>query len=337
MLNASEKYKRLPGKKKNFLIGYYTLWLGADHLLIIFSRFGIEDYKRFYFKDIQAVITRKTSAGKIQNIILGFFCTLFMLLSLFLKGGWSVFNWSMFGLMTLFLLINWLRGPTCVSHIQTAVQTEKLYSLYRMKTAIKVMNRLRPLIEQAQGKLTNEDIKEKAVKASKVKTSQARTGKDDLSLKKDGVRVHKNLYSLLIFYGLFGLLDFFYSHVILTVFENTLFMVACILVIIALVRQHDGNLKSSLRVVTWTTFGYLCLSMLTGYIIYFIIAFREPGMARNQWEMIKALSQISPMDSPMMMGIFIFSVCGSLIIGLSGLIITRRGQSNYAEPGSSAM
>ncbi len=166
MSTVLKEYTRLPGKKKNFLIGYYGLWLGNDHMLYIFSRFGIEDYKRFYFKDIQAVLTRKTATGKIQNLILSIFCILFLLTALYLKGGWSVLNWTIAGLMAIFLVINWLRGPTCVSHLHTAVQTEKLHSLYRLKTAIKIMNRLRLLIEQAQGKLAREDIREKGVKIS---------------------------------------------------------------------------------------------------------------------------------------------------------------------------
>ena len=200
MLSALKEYTRLPGKKKNFLIGYYELWLGTDHLLYIFSRFGIEDYKRFYFKDIQAVITRKTATGKIQNLVLSIFCILFSLMALYLKGGWSVFNWSIAGLMAIFLMINWLRGPTCVSHMQTAVQTEKLHSLYRLKTAKKVMNRLRLLVEQVQGKLAREDIGEKGVKASTVIISPVRTDMADLPTGQDGMKMHKILFALLILY-----------------------------------------------------------------------------------------------------------------------------------------
>ncbi|OQY02850.1 MAG: hypothetical protein B6I22_12800 [Desulfobacteraceae bacterium 4572_123] len=325
MSNASKEYTRLPGKKKNFLIGYYSLWLGYDHLLYIFSRFGIEDYKRFYFKDIQAVITRKTATGKIQNLILSIFCILFSLMALYLKGGWSIFNWSMAGLMAIFLMINWLRGPTCVSHLQTAVQTEKLYSLYRLKTAKKVMNRLRLIIEHEQGKLAREDIIEKGVKAPTLKISPEHTKMPYLPTGQDGMKVHKILFAILIFDGLVTYLDFFYNHVAITLFGTTISMAACVLVIMALVRQHGINLKSSIRMITWTAFVYLCINMFIGYIYYFVVIFRNPKMSHNQWELIKAMSQMSPWDSSMMMGVYIFSICSSLIIGLSGLIISRRG------------
>jgi len=77
MANETPAYQRLPGKKKGFLIGHHTLWQGSDHLLQIYSRLGVEDYKRYYFDDIQAIITRKTGSGKIQNIILGALLGLF--------------------------------------------------------------------------------------------------------------------------------------------------------------------------------------------------------------------------------------------------------------------
>ena len=324
MPNAPKEYTRLPGKKKNFLIGYYSLWLGTDHLLYIFSRFGIEDYKRFYFKDIQAVITRKTATGKIQNLILFIFCIIFSLMALYWKG-WSVFNWSTAGLMAILFVINWLRGPTCVSHLHTAVQTEKLHSLYRLKTAKKVMNRLRLLVEQAQGKLARENIGEMGVKAPTVEISPIRREMTHLSTGQEGMKVHKILFALLILDGLVTYLELFYNQVTITLFGTIISMAACILVIIALVRQHGSNLKSSLCMITWAALGYLCINMFTGYIFYFVVIFRNPKMSQNQWELINAMSQISPWDSSIMMGIFIFSICSALIIGLPGLIISRRG------------
>ena len=91
MASEIPTYIKLPGKKKGFLIGYHTLWQGPDHLLQIYSRMGVEDYKRFYFNDIQAIITRKTIAGKIQNIVLGLLLLLFTLPAVLNDGGWSAF------------------------------------------------------------------------------------------------------------------------------------------------------------------------------------------------------------------------------------------------------
>jgi hypothetical protein len=112
--------------------------------------------------------------------------------------------------------------------------------------------------------------------------------------------------------------------VTITLFGTVITMAACIMVIMALVRQHKSTLKNSTRMITWISFVYLCLNIFIGYIFFFVVIFRNPERSQNQWELIKAMSQMSPEDSSMVMGIYIFSICSSLILGLSGLIISRR-------------
>ena len=90
MAHNTSEYQKLPGSRKGFLIGKYTLWQGSDHLLQIYSRVGVEEYKRFYFNDIQAVVTRKTAIGTIQNIVMGLLVLVFTLPAVFFLGGWSV-------------------------------------------------------------------------------------------------------------------------------------------------------------------------------------------------------------------------------------------------------
>jgi hypothetical protein len=46
--------------------------------------------------------------------------------------------------------VNWLRGPTCICHLKTAVQTENLPSLNRVKNIQKILGMLKPKIEKAQ-------------------------------------------------------------------------------------------------------------------------------------------------------------------------------------------
>jgi hypothetical protein len=161
----TERYRRLPGRKKSFLIGYYTLWQGSDHLLQVYSRFGVEDYRRFYFSDIQAIITRKTVAGKIQNIVLGCFGCLFVFWAIFTESvGWSRFHGGAALFLLLALMINYLRGATCETLLVTAVQAEKLHCLYRLKRAAKIMDRLQPLIRKTQGSITREKTRAAGVR-----------------------------------------------------------------------------------------------------------------------------------------------------------------------------
>ena len=76
------QYQRLPGggmarKGSSFIAATRTtcrLWLGDDHLLQVESMGGYsETYKRFYFRDIQAIIVQRTRTWVVWNIVLGFF------------------------------------------------------------------------------------------------------------------------------------------------------------------------------------------------------------------------------------------------------------------------
>lgn len=158
MARKQNPYTRLPGIGRG-LVSYNRLYLGTDHLLAVDSNYLSEDYKRFYYKDIQAVITRKTQKGMIQNICLMIIYLLFLLSAFRSGGGWGVFFFIMAGIFFIFLLVNWFRGPTCISYVMTPVQTVRLFPLNRIKNTKRAMARVKPLIESAQGPISREALK----------------------------------------------------------------------------------------------------------------------------------------------------------------------------------
>src|SRR5436853_630040 len=91
MAAANKPYRRLPGTGYRrilpgwaivglfFVIGIFALmfrgrrnqlWQGEEHLLLVESDGYREYYKRFNYRDIQAVILRKTIEGKLVNGVL---------------------------------------------------------------------------------------------------------------------------------------------------------------------------------------------------------------------------------------------------------------------------
>lgn len=159
---AEKEYRRLTrwrGRRQGWItIGLATrssLWLGSDHLLKIDSNRFVETYKRFYFRDIQAITIRTTKRRQFWNVIL-------LLLLLMCLGGLSepfvrrFVPWTMLVLAAP-LLVNNLLGITCVTFLRTAVQVEELPSLSRVGRVHKVLERIRPLISAAQGELTPEE------------------------------------------------------------------------------------------------------------------------------------------------------------------------------------
>jgi hypothetical protein len=157
---AATKYRRLPGKglrREGFISvtrTYCTLWLAPDHILNVDNHVFSEDYKRFYFQDIQAMITQKTKRGAVWNIILTILISLTVFTAFGRRSAEAMISWLIVaGILGLILLINWLRGPTCICHIITAVQQDTLPSLDRLKKAEKVLRILRQRIREVQGKL----------------------------------------------------------------------------------------------------------------------------------------------------------------------------------------
>jgi hypothetical protein len=165
---SDKEYRRLTRsrvRRKGFFAATATrssLWLGNDHLLSIDSTRFTEEYKRFYFRDIQAITIRITNRRKIWNLVL-MLSLLFWLGSLVrmlseLDTGTIVFMGITFLILALPLLLNNILGPTCTAYLRSAVQIEELPSLSRVLRAHNVLDRIRPLIVAAQGQLTPEEL-----------------------------------------------------------------------------------------------------------------------------------------------------------------------------------
>ncbi len=146
-------YTKLPGRGWTWT-GPSRLWLGEDHVLLVGSQTFYESYRRFFFADLQAIVVQRTHTGKIWNGVwasgLLFFATLTMLTDDRTLASVLLGMGAPFGIA---LLVNTLHGPTCRCHFRTAVQTERVPALSRMRAARQFLARVEPLIASAQQEL----------------------------------------------------------------------------------------------------------------------------------------------------------------------------------------
>lgn len=154
MAKASKEYRKLPGRGAT-LTHYVRLYAGADHLLQVASTGFTESYKRFYYRDVQAITLRKTYVGKAANAFLGATVTVLSVPALFTSTPVTIVLASLAGFFAIGLGVNIALGATCVAHLRTAVQHEKMASLSRLRRARRVLERLKPLITAAQGELSS--------------------------------------------------------------------------------------------------------------------------------------------------------------------------------------
>ena len=173
-----EHYKRLtreraPQRISVVSLSRSSLWLGSDHLLFVESTGYSESYKRFYFRDIQAVTVRATQARLVWNLILipivliCLACCDYPALIAGTIGPGTVIALIFAFVLGIPLLLNNLFGPTCACQIRTAVQTEDLPSLRRVRQTRKILRRIEPLIAEAQGQLAPGELAAKMQEAAR--------------------------------------------------------------------------------------------------------------------------------------------------------------------------
>jgi hypothetical protein len=160
MPKEPKTYRRLPGRGTT-LTHYVRLFEGRDHLLQVSSTGYSELYKRFYFRDIQAITIRKSHGGIVWTVFWIVLTLVFLLPGFDLSGPGAVVMWSIAAVFLACLMVHLILGPTCVCHVRTAVQIERLPTLRRVRAARKTINRIKPLIAEVQGPFSTEELTRK--------------------------------------------------------------------------------------------------------------------------------------------------------------------------------
>jgi hypothetical protein len=144
-------YHKLPGRRRG-LIRSASLWTGADHLLSVKSDRIHEDYKRFYFRDIQAIVVTKVPRFPVSTRALALGALLLIAISVarLRAPGLAIWLWLLAaGLAACWIYISAAHSCTC--RLYTAVSREDLPSIYRSWTARQVLADLDRRMAQAQG------------------------------------------------------------------------------------------------------------------------------------------------------------------------------------------
>jgi hypothetical protein len=149
-------YVKLPGSYHGFF-RKASLWEGVDHILLVSgSRFS-EEYRRFYYRDIQALLVEKRPRAGSPGwwIIL----SILLIIAIISTGqNDPPYSWVGLAVLSLILLVrlDLTFRRSCRCSIQTAVSREVLPSLIRRRDAENAMSRLRTRIIAEQGELPDE-------------------------------------------------------------------------------------------------------------------------------------------------------------------------------------
>lgn len=335
-------YIRLPGKRRGFF-RRCTLWLGGDHLLAVDFNGYMESYKRFYLADIQAIITRKTSHGKIVTVVLTVLL-LASLLPLIMRTGEGLSLLTvLLGIAAsgffLFLIIYAFKGPTCICHIKMPLATHELPSIQHLKQARKMMKILRPRVSESQGVLSEQEIREGANRKA-AEWSTARTV--PLSIrgflphqgeKEYGGTVHRLLFGLVVGDVALTLATFYCSNAALS-FANWISGVGLfVLVIMALVKQRGEVVPSIVKMSSWIVLAVLIAGYVFsfGYNFFYALSNNRLEAFQDQYNMLSVMSEIRPLEHPLLAKALIGYMVIALICSVAGFTALSVRSRSYGK------
>ncbi len=351
---AAKPYQRLPGRGRRTAMAAVsatrnTLWLGPDHLLSLDFTVASESYRRFYFRDIEALVIRRTKARSVWNyvflilLLLSAGPLLFMAFKSAGPGGLATvaqagspgFAWFLSGVLALVLwilliLINTLRGPTCAAHIRTAAQIENLPSLNRESVVRKVMARLRPKIEEAQGVVALERIAAADWSASpaggaKLPEPSYREGAPKPIRHVSG-RLHAWLFAILLTDSGVTFWDVLQETKFATGLNLVLTLAGVFVLIFALRRQSNSDLPHMLQRMTWGALAYYLAGFAVGFAYTVSYPIRHDGQAADTTANFFR-------GEPGFLQVMIVSGIVSLLLGLAGLLaLTARRSAPQPPP-----
>ena len=344
-MTGKDSYTRLPGrglKKGSTALIVRTrarLYMGTDHLLCLYNTGYTEDYKRFYYKDIQAIVTCRTSKGKTLNIVFGALIAFHAFIAFLAGNPWNIVFPSIAGFFFVVPFYKYSFGATSKSYLLTAVTTEELPSLCRLKNALKVTGILRPVIETSQGSLSTEDIRLRSDEIQ-MREMPARGPAGIRPIRRaapsssvgpvsnySGI-FHMVLFPLLVLCAAYSAVDIAMNHIAVTYAGIIIAAATFIFAILSAIKQHGSAMQGGLIGLTWSALIYLLVHSLLLYGIYIFTGIMNPAAMGSQAKMLLLYTSLDPFKKPFLMGVQILSAAYYFVSGVTGLVLLKKFRSS---------
>jgi hypothetical protein len=309
----AKDYKKLAGRRYWFRI--LKLWRGQDHLLLSESMGYAENYKRFYFRDIQAFLISPSSQRVVWNFVWGGFTLTLLILGSSLKSEGSLFVFFLSAFSFSACLINTALGPGCAMRLKTAIQNVEL-PVSRRRKAEKIIQLLRPVIGEAQ-----QNLPEVPAPTPVTAPGTAFFGTAEVPVsKKFRTHAHWALFSfLLLLAGAVGA-GFLKRSLPLYLVEMVAELGATLFAVVALIWQSKTVAPRALRVVTVSALFFVIVNYIVGIVWGSLLGLEHPEFATNYWRMIQWIA-VQPLEgSSARMTVAGVQVVVSSILGIIGLL-----------------
>jgi hypothetical protein len=321
MIDKPATYKKFPGRWFS-PFARRSLWEGPDHLLLVESHLMQEQYKRFYYKDLQSLVVSRNALQRLWTLI---WVVLLLLTGyLALRSAPSAF---VLGISTIpwaiCLLINLVKGPCCECYLQTAVQLERLTSLTRERRACKAADRIRTLAEAAQGHFQRRSAAG-GVGAPAGATHMAGAGPPAASQGTPPVTpfkplLHQLLFTVVLCQGLFGWMVYYLQQSWIVGLVMASLMAALVLVIMVLVREHRTIKNAWLSTATWLTLALVLLQGMYAYGFFIYASMDDSVWAFDQWAVLQSSLELQVSGGPSQLLLLAGFAVSAVALGVVGL------------------
>lgn len=287
MKQKETAYKRIPGRGRRrgkgealaIISSYSKLYIAKDHLLCIDKRFCSETYKRFYFKDIQSLAYFKTNRWLFNLLAIGSIFILFLIIILLIDATELQIFMGGFALLVLILLIKeYFLGPTCRFFIKTAVQTEELPSLDRIRNVRKGRPIILSAIHAKQGSINSEIVTnwENQAEILPFSTpvnnsySKLKSKKKLEEIAYDG-KTHIILSAIVLFFSLLLAINIFINNLFIFLLVIILGFLCFIFAVFALIKQSEYKITRTIKAITISILSYQSLAFFVAFIYFYVI------------------------------------------------------------------
>lgn len=335
-MKKNTAYRPVKGSRQyDFFGGFSSLWLSDDHLLLVRRNNWKEFYRKFYFRDIQALILAETKQRRNHSVIFLLMILFFLVLAGMSQEIGRIIHLSIAFATLLVLLIDWFKGPTCTARIITAVQTTSL-PYKRLPPAERLQKELNTAVEKVQGHFDTEHGERLDCRLQEISTADKQrstaadrakqtAGSEEFTLSFDNPfdnRFHLISFFLFLLLAGISVLSLGGRGQLLYTLETLLFAITLITIIIALYHQSRSGIRGMTANLTWVAAIWLVLAAVANFGLIFEAMTQEEAvraMLNKEYGVWMLLGQVQPADSLYLRVLLIARTIGFTLLGSTGL------------------
>ena len=309
--------------------GCSSLWQGEDHILYVRgSGFLIpftEEYLRFRYRDIQALVIVGTSGRLLSGILYGIGVLLFgalcgLMLSLRESGEvWPLVLTLLFPFpVTMVFLLLFVRtlvlGQRCVVEVQTSLKRERFRMLTRLPIARRVLDSLEKQIQLAQKDLDVESAR--SVQQAQAVLEPGQAGGRRLSIPLSAMPA----FAASLIMGVFMLLQVHMESVLIAWTTQLLGVLLAPLVLFAIASSVRQLTADGIRFALWGIVASLLVIGGGGLILLMIAAIDDPAVTVLPFSYIKTFATVGSDTNLGFYLYFLVTGIAMLVLGAIGLL-----------------